>query len=369
MKNKSKFNLNVGIVAIYTVIPTWHGAADISRLMLKYFPSKKKCLFQMTNLKKKINNKNVINQNIFFNSPYTKLFFIFFLTKKIIKYFSGNKKNIIIIEGASWTLFSYIIAKILKNYVKNLKIIYHSHNVDYEVRKLKNSKFILWLTKLFEKKLLELSDIKTAVSKTDQKLFKKLYNIETVLLENGVEKFNEKKVVSNLKLPKKFIFFPGSYTYGPNKIAIDKIMNNFYDEIITKFPNYYFVFSGEGLPNKYSRKKNVKYFGILSETNYFFTLTKSAFIFLPLNNAPGTKLKTLQSLSLNKIILATKHAFKGINIKKNDRVLIYKKNKDVINNIDKIINKKIKTFKIKRPIKKNRYYFNNIINEFFINHL
>ena len=367
MKNKSIQDVNVAIIALYTVIPTWHGAADISRLMLKYFPSKKKCLFQMINSKKSKNHKNIINQNILFNSPFAKLFFTFFLIKKIIKYFSKNEKNIVIIEGASWSFFSYIIVKILKKNIKNVKVIYHAHNVDYEVRKLKNSKFILTLTKIFEKKLLKLSDVNTAVSKTDQKLFKKIYNIKTHLLENGVEKINKKTIISKLKLPKKFIFFPGSYSYYPNKVAIDEIMNHYYNITIKKFPNYYFVFSGEGLPEKYSKKNNVKYYGILNENDYFHTLVKSDFIFLPLANAPGTKIKTLQSLSLNKIILSSKYSFKGIKIEREDNVFIFKTRSQGINLIKNIITNKKKIIKYKKI--KKRLFFENIINEFALKNL
>ena len=349
MKKNSNLDLNVAIIALYTVVPSWHGAADISRLMLKYFPSSQKCLFQMVNSKQNKKLKNIINQNIFYNSPILKLFFIFFLIKKVVHYCYGKKNNLVIIEGASWSFFSYLIVKILRIFVKNIRIIYHSHNVDYEVRKLKNSKFILKLTKIFENQLLKISDINTAVSAVDKKLFKKLYNIDTVILENGVEKINNKKLSKNLKLPKKFIFFPGSYSYYPNKQAIDEIMNYYYGKIIEKYPKYYFIFSGEGLPTKYSELKKVKYYGILNENDYFHTLIKAEFIFLPLSEAPGTKIKTLKNLSLNKIILDSKHALKGINVKKEDKVFLFKKREEALNLIFYILNykKKIKSKKNK----------------------
>ena len=77
MKN-SNLDLKVAIIALYTVVPSWHGAADISRLMLKYFPSSQKCLFQMVNSKQNKKLKNIINQNIFYNSPILKLFLFSF---------------------------------------------------------------------------------------------------------------------------------------------------------------------------------------------------------------------------------------------------------------------------------------------------
>ncbi len=42
---------------------------------------------------------------------------------EIIKFFKNKKKKIIIIEGASWCLFSYIIIKCLKIFIKNINLI------------------------------------------------------------------------------------------------------------------------------------------------------------------------------------------------------------------------------------------------------
>ena len=47
--------------------------------------------------------------------------------------------------------------------------MYHAHNIEYDIRKLKNSKFIQVLTFWLEKKVLNLSDYPTSVSKLDQK--------------------------------------------------------------------------------------------------------------------------------------------------------------------------------------------------------
>ena len=44
------------------------------------------------------------------------------------------------------------------------------------------------------------------------------------------------KLSKNLKLPKIY-FFPGSYSYNPNKQAIDEIMNYYYGRIIEKYQN------------------------------------------------------------------------------------------------------------------------------------
>ena len=332
--------------------------------MFKYFPAKSKRLFQFTDFKNNTSKfKKVTNINIFINFPIAKIFFIIFLIYKLKKYLLNKKKRIVVIEGASWTFFSYIVIKYLKKYFKDIKIIYHSHNVDYEVRKLKNSNFILYFTKYFEKKILEISDFSTAVSKTDQLLFRKIYNIKTLILENGIDKINLNNYNSKLKLPKNYIFFPGSYTYYPNKLAIDEIINFHLKNLNKKFPNYYFIFSGEGLPENYQKIKNVKYFGIMNKKDYYYVLKNSKFVFMPLKNAPGTKIKTLESLVMKKIILGTKFAFKGIKINRDKSIVIYKNKNEVIEKISYIIKnyKKIKNNNLKNL---KKHYFENIIINF-----
>ena len=186
------------------------------------------------------------------------------------------------------------------------------------------------------------------------------------MLENGVEKIKKKKLSSKLKLPNNYILFPGSYTYYPNKIAIDQIMKIYLNKLSKKFPNYYFVFSGEGLPEEYSKNKKVKYYGILNNNDYFYTLIKSDFIFLPLKNAPGTKLKTLQSLSLNKIILSTKFGFKGIDVSKQNNIFIYKGVNQAMKMISYIIRNKKKI--LQKSKYNNKYYFEDIVYKFSTNY-
>ena len=366
-KKFSFHDSNVAIISLYTALPSWHGAADITRLVLKYLPIKNKKLFQFVHLKKNKKYKNVININILNNNPLLKFIFIFVLIFKLKAFFKKKNKKILIIEGASWCFFSFIIIKFCKILIKNLKIVYHSHNVEYEVRKLKNSKFIVFLTKIFEKKILDTCEYSTAVSKTDQRLFYKLYKVKTILLKNGVDKLFSNNLSSKINLPKNIIFFPGSYSYYPNKIAIDEIINFHINKIRKKHKNFYFFFSGEGFPSHYLKNKNVRYFGILNQKDYDNVLKRSKIIFLPLKNAPGTKLKTLQALYGGKIILCTKYALKGIDNIKFDNIFIYNKKYEVLSKITFII----KNFeKINKKIKNNKknldkeFYFKYLINKF-----
>ena len=102
--------------------------------------------------------------------------------------------------------------------------------MEYEVRKLKNNFLISYLTFYFEK-LIYKKFIGTSVSTKDQKFILKNYYAKSILFENGVTEINNEKI-NNKKIKKnKFILFCGSYTYWPNRLAVNKIIKN---EIIIK---------------------------------------------------------------------------------------------------------------------------------------
>ena len=93
--------------------------------------------------------------------------------KYIYKKFKGKKKYLII-EGASWAGYIFIFIILSKIINRNLIIIYHAHNLEYEVRKLKNNFIISFLTFYFEKLIYKYT-LSTAVSINDFKFIKKRF--------------------------------------------------------------------------------------------------------------------------------------------------------------------------------------------------
>jgi glycosyltransferase involved in cell wall biosynthesis len=109
-------------------------------------------------------------------------------------------------------------------------------------------------------------------------------------------------------------------------------------------------------------KKNLK----KNILNYY--IKKSYFTILPLQRAPGTKIKVIENLILGKTIIGTKFAFRGIKIMKNAKnLIIYKSFSDLCKKVNFFIkNEKIITQKIsatKNFYVKN-YSISNIIKKF-----
>ena len=68
-----------------------------------------------------------------------KLLSIPFLIYQILKYLYKVKKKIIIIEGPSWIGYSFLSLILIKIFSPSAKIIYHSHSIEFEVRKMMSS--------------------------------------------------------------------------------------------------------------------------------------------------------------------------------------------------------------------------------------
>ena len=73
------------------------------------------------------------------------------------------------------------------------------------------------------------SDIATSVSNIEKKL-KKLYNVHTINLNNGIskEELNFQKKILDFD----YIIYCGSYKYLPNKFAIDFLVNKVMPKLI-----------------------------------------------------------------------------------------------------------------------------------------
>ena len=81
--------------------------------------------------------------------------------------------------------------------------MYHGHNVEYEIRKMKNSKIIQLITKYLEKKVFSICDYATTVSNHDRRVIRKLYNINSIVFFNGISKkkdliFQKKKFMKKI---------------------------------------------------------------------------------------------------------------------------------------------------------------------------
>ena len=351
--------MKTAFLCFFPVFPTNMGSAEVIRSLFLCWPGKKK-LFQISHLKNVRNDNNYENINIFYEKPLFKIIVLPILIFKCLKYLKNSKKKLVIIEGPSWIGYSFVTLIALKLLSPKIKIIYHSHSIEYEVRKMLAYNFITNITKRLERFVFKNSNISTSVSDIERNKIKKLYGVKCLILKNGISKkilkFKKRKYFNF-----KYIIYSGSYKYLPNKLAIDFLVKSLMPKLLKKSPNLKLVLTGGGYTEKYNFLVNV---GTVNKQKLLNLISNSKMMVVPLDKGTGTRIKIIEALLVGCRVLSTKKGVEGILIKKNDTVHI-KKKQNFYQYLSKNLNKNYKNKVSKRLLK--IYIMEKIVKEFLEN--
>jgi len=353
----------IAIVCFFEIYPINNGASEVIISLFNCIKNPKKIFYiKSINTNSILKFLNIISLNNLIH--FYKIFSIFKILISLKKFFKKSKSATIIVEGASWIGFSFILIYFAKKIIKNLSIVYHSHNIEYDLRKQKGSNFLICkLTEFFERIVFKSSNYSTAVSKEDQRRIYELYKAKPLMLENGIDE-NRLKKIKKMEFPKQFIIFSGSYEYFSNKQAIDDLIWIIMPKILKKFPHLKLIITGKGLPSNIQSKEFVIYYSYLPKEKLIYLIQKSNFILLPFKKSPGTKLKIIEALMLGSLVICSNQSIKSI-VHKNtlESPLIYRNNQELYNAIDKIMLSKINKSKILK-FYTSHYAMQNIIFRF-----
>jgi glycosyltransferase involved in cell wall biosynthesis len=297
-------------IAFYTVYPSNMGSSEVSSSFFETWSGEKK-IFQISHIKK-VNNKKVHTKFIKKETPINKILQIIPLALAVKKYLLNTKNPNIIIEGPSWIGYSFIFYIIIKLFLKKTFIIYHSHSIEYEIRKNNSFYFISFMTKIMEYFIFNNANVATTVSAKENIKIRNLYNKNTIILPNGLhlKKLNNTK--SNSINIKKYILYSGSYLYGPNKQAINLLNSYFMPELLKKYPNLKLVLTGGGYNIKHKWLINLD----IIKKNYLVKLLKnSELVLTPIYEGYGTRVKIIEALMLGVPVISSPKGIEGINYK------------------------------------------------------
>jgi len=339
-KNKTAF------VTFFPIKPDTMGSSTVVNSRFNCWPYEKK-IFQISHLKR-VNNKKIETIFIRNESPINKIFKLPEVIFRINRYFNNTKKKLIIIEGASWIFYSFIIIFFFKIFKTNVKIIYISHSIESEIRKKYSNIFIYFLTKFLEKLVLRYSDISTSVSLSEKRKIKSLYNINTILLPNGIS-LNKEKMIKREKSD--YLIYTGSYFYKPNKDAIDYLNDYIMPVLTKKIPKLKLMLTGGGFNKKFPWVINK---GIVSKGDLYKYIYFSKCLCVPLKFGSGTRIKILEALCLGAIVISSKKGIEGIDIFSKKPPFIVDKKTKLVKEIINIIRNNNK-FK-KRSNKSKNFY-------------
>jgi UDP-N-acetylglucosamine:LPS N-acetylglucosamine transferase len=357
--------IGFALICFYEASAGGHGSAEVSNSLYECLPQKNSKIFEIK--KKKIFTFLEYYKFNYLENIY-KFFYILIIINQLKNFIKKFKKKIIIIEGASWIGYSYFFLKLIKYYYSRAIIIYHAHNIEYELREKKNNFIIGFITKILERKIYKLANFATAVSIDDQKKLKKLYNVKSYFFPNGINKKRLLKKKPKFNIPKKYIIFSGSYSYKYNKEAINKIILKIMPVLIKKYKSIKLIITGKDFPQDRFKKYNfIKNYINLTKKELNYLIIKSLFMLTPMSKSPGTKLKVIETLLLGANLITSKEGVRGVNFIKNKKIRIYSNTSqmyryinDVIRNYSKIKINKTRMFYLKN------YLMENILSRFFL---
>jgi glycosyltransferase involved in cell wall biosynthesis len=125
-----------------------------------------------------------------------------------------------------------------------------------------------------------------------------------------MKKLQEKN--KNIFLPRKYIFYSGSYLYRPNKQAIDLLNKFFMPKLVKKFPDLKLILTGGGY---YNNHKWLIDLGIISKNYLVKVLKHSQLILAPIYEGYGTRVKIIEALMLGVPVVSSSKGIEGIDYK------------------------------------------------------
>ena len=170
-------------------------------------------------------------------------------------------------------------------------------------------------------------------------------------MTNGINlnRIRRKKILKH-----EYIIYTGSYSYKPNKVAIDILNKSIMPALIKKIPNLKLVLTGGGFEKKYPWLINK---GIVSKSQLYNLLFFSKCLCVPLKFGSGTRIKIIEALSLGVVVISTKIGIEGIKLNSTNPPFIINKDVKIIKKIYQII-KENKKFK-KKAINLSDFYLKN----------
>ena len=352
-------------VTFFPIYPNNMGSSAVVNSRFKSWPDNKK-IFQISHIKKIDNTKY---KTIFIKKekPIYKIFKLPILIFEIYKYLRFSKKKILLIEGASWIFYSFFTIFFLKIILSDCKIIYISHSIESEIRKKYSNYLIYSLTKILEKLVFKISDLSTTVSKNEQKKIFQIYKQKTKLYPNAI---NLGKIKLKKEKIEEYIIYTGSYSYKPNKDAIDYLNRHIMPELFKKFPKLKLVITGGGFSDRFPWLINKE---IVSKNKLYNLIYNSLCMCVPLKFGTGTRIKIIEALSLGAIVVSSLKGIEGIQLKKEKPpFVISNKKKIIVNTVARVIKNQKKLKKkahLDKIYYKELYSMKNITTKFINSYL
>ncbi len=291
---------------------------------------RKKIHFYSVDLDTSIRPLRAFFNLLFSREPYNATrFYTVRYRKKLVEVLALLKPHVIQLEGP---YMGYYIP-IIKKYSSG-KISLRAHNVENEIwlRKAINSsnpfqRFYFGLLssriKMLEKKILTEADLMVAISERDRNQLRQLKEISSITIPTGL---NSYRYPTPTKPEFPTLFYIGALDWMPNQEGITWFIESVFLRLHEKQPEIKLHIAGRNAPDwmKHKllvhKKSGVIYHGEV-ENAYEF-MNRYAIFVSPLFTGSGIRIKILEGMMMQRVIIATSIAAEGIPVSDRKNIII-----------------------------------------------
>lgn len=242
--------------------------------------------------------------------------------RRIASHCQRINPDLIVLEGASWVVYHWLLLRRLRKQCPRAAIAYHSHNVEYVLRREKHGRIVCGITRWAERNVLHSADYVFAVSDVDAGQFERLYGVRPDLLPNGVDvdRFDAvteaETIASRAKygLDHQTVLFMGMYAYKPNREAIDLLVHHVFPEVLRRHPDAKLAVLGGAIP--YTRSWIINPGSIPYEELPAFLKACTVGV-APILSGSGTRLKILEYMAAGLPVVSTRKGAEGLAVQDN----------------------------------------------------
>ncbi|MGA7872485.1 MAG: glycosyltransferase family 4 protein [Candidatus Binatus sp.] len=249
--------------------------------------------------------------------------------------------DVVILEGASWAFYHWMLLRRIRRAIPQTKVVYHSHAVEYLLRSIRNGRAVALLTRLAERRLARDADLVTAVSEVDQSHFVRLYGVKPILLPNGVdtERFAplDRQTIASLRakygIDSRTLLFAGFYAFPPNREAIDFLVTSVVPALRQRHPSATLALTGGGAPYREPWIRNA---GSLPYDEFPGFVAACGVAVAPIFWGSGTRLKILEAMAAGIPVVATEKAAEGLGLKHGEDILFARDGDEFVRRISEL---------------------------------
>jgi glycosyltransferase involved in cell wall biosynthesis len=310
--------MKTALVALYEVYPPASGAASVSYHLARHLPGEV-VLFQMMRGRARTEAEGEVRMVEFPYASDRHLLKVLSICRRlpgIVGAMKSERPEAIVLEGASWAVYLLLVFAFLRIRGVRSPIIYHSHNVEYLLRKTRNGPLVSLITRWAERTLCRRSDLTTAVSPADARAIEMLYGLIPVVISNGVDldlfdvpPDEAARVASKYGITDRTVLFMGLSDYPPNREAIVALVSRIFPAALRSVPSLKLAIIGGRIPVRRDWLLNP---GSIPYAEVPAFVKACRLCVAPIRSGSGTRVKLLEYMAAGRPVVSTSKGAEGL---------------------------------------------------------